>query len=224
MAFALEIPAVIRLEAGTQAALFVSPQGGSSWGIDAEAAILGVMRAASSVTGRCGIGSQHFGGVAAVTTGQRLMMAPTAHASVDQLGEVLLGTTQSVSRLAMLQSPPPQLAAPLAEVDGLCKLHDDWNGYGSDAPNWTAIDRARTAIVAAFSINLHPRRILASAEGGVGVTFRRGERYADVECFNSGEILGTLSDGTGNPTIFDVTVSEAGIDAAVERIREYLKS
>src|ERR1700733_7282215 len=38
-----------------------------------------------------------------------------------------------------------------------------------------------------------PDRVVASAEGGIAICFVRAEKYCDIECLNTGEILGVTS-------------------------------
>jgi hypothetical protein len=113
-------------------------------------------------------------------------------------------------------------AAKLAdELRGFRSLPKNWDSYGAESPNATAVQWGITAL-GRLHEDVEPHRVFPSAEGGVVITFRRGNRYADIECYNTGEILGTLSDGTGHPIVFDVAVRGTGVDDAIEKIREYL--
>lgn len=53
-------------------------------------------------------------------------------------------------------------------------------------------------------LGIGPTRIVPSAEGGVGICYYKGQRYGDIECLNTGEILACTSDGTGNPKVWEV--------------------
>jgi hypothetical protein len=78
---------------------------------------------------------------------------------------------------------------------------------------------AETILLSAAKV-IVPNRVAPSAQGGVGICFYNGERYGDIECLNTGEILATISDGSGRPLVWDVKPSETG--RALERIVEYV--
>lgn len=98
-------------------------------------------------------------------------------------------------------------------------LRDNWNGYGSERPNGLAREAAEAVLLATPSVRI-PDRIAASAQGGIGIFFYNREKYADIECFNNGEILGTTVTGNGEPDIWPFTSSE--IKGALEKIGTFL--
>jgi hypothetical protein len=100
----------------------------------------------------------------------------------------------------------------------------DWNGHGSEAPNEIAVTLARNVLAELNSVGLAPERIAPSAEGGVAVCFRRGNRFASIECLNSGDTIGLISDGAGNPRAWDVGSDSRSITDAVKLIREHIHS
>jgi len=55
-------------------------------------------------------------------------------------------------------------------------------------------------------------------EGGVALCFKVDGMYADIECFNSGEIWGIISDRVNPASTWAVENSKAGIAAALIRI------
>jgi hypothetical protein len=69
-----------------------------------------------------------------------------------------------------------------------------------------------------------PSRVVASAEGGVGVCFIDGYKYADIECLNSGTILGVISDKRTRPVVWEIEQSARGIARASERISEFISA
>lgn len=70
--------------------------------------------------------------------------------------------------------------------------------------------------------NLEPSRVIASAEGGVVLCFIHGDRYADIECLNSGEVLGVISNRRDRPNVWDVQQNARGITSAAARIRKFI--
>jgi hypothetical protein len=69
--------------------------------------------------------------------------------------------------------------------------------------------------------NLLPSRVVASAEGGLGVCFVAGNKYADIECLNSGTILGVISNKHDRPCVWEIEPNARGFARASERIREF---
>jgi hypothetical protein len=90
---------------------------------------------------------------------------------------------------------------------------------GSEAPNTFARKVAEWILLQTPRIRI-PDRVAASAQGGIGIFFYDGHKYADIECFNTGEILGTIATGDQEPHIWEFPVSE--IKTALDRIGNYL--
>jgi hypothetical protein len=107
----------------------------------------------------------------------------------------------------------------IKEIDEMKEMDFDWNGYGSESPNTFARETAITLLLSAGR-TIVPNRVSASAQGGVGICFYRDSRYGDIECLNTGEILATISDGSGRPEVWEVGPNEAG--RALERIGKYI--
>jgi hypothetical protein len=94
-------------------------------------------------------------------------------------------------------------------------------GENVEPPSQMIIDRARAILHKLEAENLEPTRVVASVEGGVGVCFVDGEKYADIECLNAGEILGVVSNRRDRPTIWKIDPSAAGFEEAARRIRDF---
>lgn len=105
-------------------------------------------------------------------------------------------------------------------ITALSQLSKDWDSYGAEAPNGKATYWAGRVILELRDLGLAPTSILPSVEGGVGITFRRDGKYADIECFNTGEILAIQSDGSGQPSAWEV--GPGTIKEALTTIRAYL--
>lgn len=102
----------------------------------------------------------------------------------------------------------------------LAELTSGWDGYGAEPPVATSICKAKQIIEALGVLSLAPSNIVASVEGGVAITFRRKDKYADIECLNSGEVLAVTSDGRNEPAVWEV--EPGGVNQTLERIREYI--
>ena len=109
------------------------------------------------------------------------------------------------------------------ELDRLKKLQEDWDGYGAAPPNTTAIELAKTVVREFAAAKLRQFRVEPSVEEGICISFRRGDIYADIETFNSGEVVAAFSDGKGTPLVREVESTDDGIRQATRWIREHLK-
>jgi hypothetical protein len=110
-----------------------------------------------------------------------------------------------------------------ARVQGLVGLRPNWDSYGAPAPNNRAASNAIRVLNLLQSLNLEPTGILASAEGGIGICFIRGERYADIECSNEGEVLGVHYAGAQMPALLETDGTDVSILAALGRIRDHIR-
>ena len=105
-------------------------------------------------------------------------------------------------------------------LDSMGMLPDNWNGYGSVAPNRIALYYAAQILDVLAVMGFAPANVVPSADNGVGISFRKGERYALIESYNSGEMAAVLSLSAGLPEAWDVfpwTVKET-----LERIYEHI--
>lgn len=102
----------------------------------------------------------------------------------------------------------------------LAALPYDWDGQGASPPNTISHGGARRVLELLHEMSFQPQRILPSVEEGICISFSRGNRYADIECFNSGDIAALVSDGTGNPQAWPVVPDQ--LRESLERLRDYV--
>jgi hypothetical protein len=110
---------------------------------------------------------------------------------------VLLGkpTTGTLS-VGKFTPEQPQSRQPTQWKTLMNKLESIANSSaGGDAPNAIASHWARTIMSKLRGVQLMPHGIVPSAEGGIGYYFTTHERYASVECLNTGEIIGLKKGG-----------------------------
>ena len=69
-----------------------------------------------------------------------------------------------------------------------------------------------------------PTRVVSSAEGGVAICFVNGDKYADVEFLNTGEILGVVSNRRDTPTVWQIGQSSRDFALAALWISNFLRS
>lgn len=113
------------------------------------------------------------------------------------------------------------LAKRLSEIS---VLENDWDGYGADRPSERAIRAAQDSLQALVEANLQPTSVDPSAEGGVCISFRKNGRYADIEFFNSGEVLAVTSTGHDDSKVWQVSEHGRSLPLAVEKIRRFINS
>lgn len=88
-----------------------------------------------------------------------------------------------------------------------------------EKPNQVAYANARLTLKLAELFGIDPTDVTASAEGGVALCFKVDGMYADIECFNSGEIWAIVSDRINPASTWAVEKSTAGIGAALLKIK-----
>ena len=115
--------------------------------------------------------------------------------------------------------PPGNLWA--KELESLKNLSPNWDSYGAEPPNPTAISRLESVLDLLTNVGLTPTKIVPSAEGGAAVCFINGAKYADIECFNNGTVLAVLSTGRGTPEAWEVGAVKTAIWNTLERIRDF---
>lgn len=107
------------------------------------------------------------------------------------------------------------------KLDYLLQLEDDWDNDGAEAPNGESIDTARQILGLIYETDLIPTAITPSVEGGVSIYFVKGDKYADIECFNSGEVLTSKSDRINEPEITELN-NENEVKAFLKSIETFL--
>jgi len=113
-----------------------------------------------------------------------------------------------------------KFAAHFAKLDALL-VDRNWDGC-NEPPSALALNRARAVLHQLRADGLEPTRIVSSTEGGVAICFIRGKIYSDIECLNSEEILGVVSNRRDAPVVWEIDPSASGFARAAQRIREFL--
>lgn len=102
-------------------------------------------------------------------------------------------------------------------------LHDDWNGYGSLAPNSIALINSQTVLDILHKLNFPPIAMVPSAEEGVAISFAKGKRRAIIECYNDGNIAAAMYEIDREPSVWNVGISEEDIKEAINRIYDFIQ-
>lgn len=107
------------------------------------------------------------------------------------------------------------------KLDSLTALSNNWDSEGADAPNKQSLFFGRKVLESFLHEGLLPTNVAPSVEGGVGFYFISGNKYADIECLNSGEILAVTSDRVKPADVWEIS-SETDIEEAIKKIRTFL--
>jgi hypothetical protein len=160
------------------------------------------------------------------------MNASAASLPYDYMSGIVTATTNVEQAILRLHYSIPQTSNATTQLSGKFSAHFaklqvlevDQTLWleGSAPPNDFALAWARLFLQQIQSDDFLPTGILASAEGGVGIYFVDGDKYADIECFNSGAILGVISNRRDRPVAWEVEQDESGLACASLRIRKFL--
>jgi len=138
---------------------------------------------------------------------------------IKQVEDLLSKDREQDLRTSVLQF---KKAVTQQSVINLSDLNQGWDSYAAPSPNRIAITKAIHILDFLDGPDLLNVRILPSAEGGVGICFVRGDRYADIECSNDGEVFGIRHVGRHAPTLLTTDGSDLSIKAALREIREHI--
>lgn len=128
--------------------------------------------------------------------------------------------TPNKSKQQLIPSRSARLLA--KKIDDLASLAQNWNSYGAEAPNSIAINAARGILERLIEKNFLPGKAVPSAENGVALVFTKNDRYADIECFNTGEIIAMLMDGKAVRGVFQLNFDNNEIDLTIEQLSNYI--
>jgi len=73
---------------------------------------------------------------------------------------------------------------------------------GADMPSKDSAARAAIVLEHLLQTGFPPDKIVASAEGGIALCWTKGDKYADVEVFNTGEVLCVITDRKNPPIVW----------------------
>lgn len=112
------------------------------------------------------------------------------------------------------------LPAELSKLFELQQLSDVWEEGGASRPNAWAIKVAGYVLSHLAARDFRPSHIDPSTNEGVCISFRNGARYADIECFNSGELVALTSLDDGATEVWELSAGQVG--AALDRLSAFI--
>jgi hypothetical protein len=93
---------------------------------------------------------------------------------------------------------------PNDQLKRIMNLGPDWHSEGCAPPNQVAFDSAVKVLALLSGYDLMPSHIDPSTDEGIAIAFTKGDLYADIECYNSGEVLSVTSNGSNKPEVWEV--------------------
>jgi hypothetical protein len=106
----------------------------------------------------------------------------------------------------------------------IATLKSNWGSYGAPSPNRDAFSNALRILKLVNPADLDALTVVPSAEGGIALCFKAGDRYADIEALNDGSILGVRYVGMDTPVLISMDGSDYSIGTALEEIRNHISS
>ncbi len=110
------------------------------------------------------------------------------------------------------------------KLESFGDLPRGWDGYTASPPTADALFNAQEFLGVLFLATFRPSRFKPSVVGGIGVTFRQGDRKVYVEFYNDGRVHSLMSDGATEPRTKRVRASYSGYLKLLREIRKYLNA
>ena len=133
-------------------------------------------------------------------------------------------TSYQATGVTFLDERNEWLIEAFKKLSRFATLEDDWDSYGAQAPNQGALDKARDVLRLLSEADFEPTSVDPSAEGGVCLSFHQDDRYGDIECFNSGEVLAVTSTGGDETDVWNTKGREQDLRKTLSRIRTFVGS
>lgn len=107
-----------------------------------------------------------------------------------------------------LESPHHWHLEAARHIKSLACLGSDWHETPADPPNEESVGLSQAVLNVLSDLNFEPARIDPTSVGGICFSFEQGDRYADIECLNSGNMVALLMEGSNNPIVSVVTAAD----------------
>ena len=109
-------------------------------------------------------------------------------------------------------------------LTGMTGLSVNWEDLGAEPPNEEARLIAKSLLVCTYASGLEPTVITASSDSGIAICFKNNGVYADLECFNSGEVASSVIDSQGKAYTWEIDQEQRSVLHAIDRIKQFLNA
>lgn len=116
------------------------------------------------------------------------------------------------------------MKSPEQPLDEMRRLPDNWNGYGSAAPNSIAFRTVEDVLFILHQMDFWPTQLEPSAEEGISLSFHSADKYAILECYNDGKICAAIYESDQEPQVWEVGNSIEEIRLSLDQINEFVNS
>ena len=97
-----------------------------------------------------------------------------------------------------------------------------WDGYSAEPPTPVAIEKAQQTLEMLYRLDSLPAKAVPMVDGGLALVIMVHPYYAAVEIYNDGEAVVAFSDRKQRHLAWEVSLEEAPLRAAMERLRELM--
>jgi len=129
-------------------------------------------------------------------------------------GEPMVHENVESSTSINISTSSPWMSDALKKVSFLGSLDGTWHDSDAEAPDTVAVSLASQVLAQLATLGIEPADIDASVDGGICISFAGVDRRSNIECFNSGEILGAMVAYGQEPTIWEITGRNLSSSAA----------
>jgi len=139
--------------------------------------------------------------------------------TLDLYKDILADPDIQILNRKRIQEP---LVSVAERLKSMRNLRNNWDGFGSAAPNAMALRVACDVLLALHEDALSPTEIGPSVEEGVTVSFVNGDRYAFIEIYNDGDIAVGYFEGDNDPKTYEFDDSFEQIKQASLKVLEFI--
>ncbi len=143
-------------------------------------------------------------------------------ASTSQLYASILRQSVSRMRESLFWTSKNRIVEARWRLHRTLFLRRDWDTYGAEPPSERARSQAMWILDQLEGSSLPPNRLMASAEGGIAMSFVEGNNRAEIEVYNDGEIVAAVYSAEQDPVVWEVADANPAMQLAIHRIRVHL--
>jgi len=155
-----------------------------------------------------------------LTSRSRELTAPTSSSrKVFAFFGGLIAEDRSTSKFLQVEREYQEL---WTSLELYANLANNWDSYGAEKPSRASVE-ATAEILGRLREELFlPNRVVPSSEGGIAVYFNKDNKTGYLEYRNSGDVILAMYDNQNDPSIIELTRTDADKSKAISLIRSYI--